>query len=175
MAGVYLLFHPLLSNLPNDDRSYYLSLISLVPLFWLAAIDYEGHVRDKRWIPTENQHITVRTVLVAAGFLALVHIGVSYLRFISTGEVHLRASELLVVLSWSLASHVLVFTLTFVAICLIRNLSIRFANASKIEFLLLQSYDVPLAHVAGSTNGSAHSSRSTAAPLTYSQSWQHPP
>lgn len=135
-AGVFFIFHPLLSNLPNDDRSYYLSLISLFPLFWLAAIDYSGHVPERKWLPGEDQHLTVRTVLLAAGFLSAVNMGVCYLRFISTGEVHLRGSERLVILSWSLASHTLVFLLTFVAIGLIRTLSSRFANAPMAEFYL---------------------------------------
>ena len=40
IAGVALLIHPLLSNLSNDDRSYYWSLVSLIPLVWLALIDH---------------------------------------------------------------------------------------------------------------------------------------
>jgi hypothetical protein len=136
MAGVVLLFHPLLSNLLNNDRSYYLSLISLFPLLWLAAIDYVGHVFNKEWVESETHPVTVHTFLFAAGFLALVHIGVFCMRFILPGEVHLRTSEMIVVLSWSLASHLLVFTLTFIAIRSIRSISERFTSPSKIEFLL---------------------------------------
>lgn len=135
-AGVLLLFRPLLANLPDDARSFYWSLISLFPLLWIAAIDYAGHCRERKWAQTDDEHLAISTAVMAAGFLSLLYVGVFYLRMGSTEEVQFRSSELLIVLTWSLASHLLIFTFAFVALRLIRSFARKFTQASWIEFSL---------------------------------------
>lgn len=135
-AGMMLLFHPLLSNLANDDRSFCWSLISLFPLLWIAAIDYAGRFSERTWAPTDDEHLTLSTAVLAAVFLSLLYLVMFYVRFASTAGVQLRSSEFMVASSWSLASHVLLFTLTFVGFRLIGSFASRFARPSKIEFLI---------------------------------------
>lgn len=135
-AGVILLFHPLLSNLSNDDRSYYWSLISLFPLLWIAAIDFAGGRGERKWGKAEGEHFTISTAALAAIFLSALYAGVFFLRNASTDGAQLRSSEMFVAVSWSLASHLLVFTFAFLALSLIRAVAGRFAAASKIEFWL---------------------------------------
>jgi hypothetical protein len=135
-AGVMLLFNPLLSGLANDNRSFSWSMISLFPLLWISAIDHAGHNRERKWAPTDNEHLTVSTAMLAAVFLSLLYFGMSYLRVVSTGGIQLRSSELLVASTWGLASHGLVFTFAFVTFELIRGFARRFARASEIEFFI---------------------------------------
>src|SRR6266404_1658430 len=134
VAGVVLLFHPLLSNLSNDDQSFCWSLISLFPLLWIAAIDFTAHGREREWGQADGGHLTFSTATLAAIFLSMLYADVFYLQISSAGGVHLRSSEALVVVSWSLASHLLVFTLAFIVLRSIRIIAGRFASASKIEF-----------------------------------------
>jgi hypothetical protein len=136
IAGASLLVHPLLSSLANNDRSYYWSLISLIPLLWLALIDHTATNRDRKWSQSRDGHITISTVLMAAGYVSLLYAGSIYLRFGWTGGVPLRLSELVVGLSASLASHLFLFTLAFLGFRLIRSFAARFDSGARIEFLL---------------------------------------
>jgi hypothetical protein len=136
VGGVALSFRPLLSNLANDERSFYYSLILLFPLVWLAAIDYAGNARRVRWSKNDEEHLAISTVVLAGSFLALLYAGLFYVRFSVDDGARLRRSELIVVISWSLASHLMVFIVGFLAFRLVRSLTSRLKHGSKIEFLI---------------------------------------
>src|SRR5262245_38816570 len=135
LTGLVLLLHPLLSKLPNDDRSFYWSVISLFPIVWLAAIDHETS-RGGVWENGDDDHIAASTMLTAAGFLSLLYLGNFYLRSVSSGETQLRRTEFVVVLCWSLATHLLVFTLAFGVLRLLSGLARKFTRSSKAEFAI---------------------------------------
>jgi membrane-anchored protein YejM (alkaline phosphatase superfamily) len=136
LLGVFLLFRPLLSDLPTDERSFIWSLIALFPLLWLAAIDCISHHREFKAAERTESRFTYTMVALSAVFLSLLYVGVFYLRYVKRGIVSFRWTEMLVAVVWSIASHLLVFTLIFVILKLIRIISGRFAAPSKISFYL---------------------------------------
>jgi arylsulfatase A-like enzyme len=136
LLGIFLLFRPLLSDLPTDERSFIWSLIALFPLLWLAAIDWLSHHRKLNGAERPESRMTYAMVALSAAFLSLLYVGVFYLRYVSKGIVSFRWTEMLVALVWSTGSHLLVFTLVFVILKLIRLVSGRFSAAKKISFYL---------------------------------------
>lgn len=136
LAGAALLIRPLLSNLANDDRSYYWSLIFLVPLLWMALIDHTATSNERTWAASTGGHITISTALMAAGYVSVIYTSLIYVRFGSTNDVRWRFSEFVVAVSASLASHLVLFCAVFVGFRLIRSIAGRFASGARVEFLL---------------------------------------
>ena len=136
LLGVFLLFRPFLSDLPTDERSFIWSLLALFPLLWLAAIDYAGHHHEFKETVRPEGRFSYPTVALSAVFLSLLYVGVFYLRYVKNGIVSFRWTEMLVAIVWSIASHLLVFTLIFVVLKSIRLISGRFSAPSKIAFFL---------------------------------------
>jgi hypothetical protein len=136
LLGIFLLFHPVLSDLPTDERSFIWGLIAFFPVFWLAAIDYMGHHRELKETEKSEGRFTYLTFAASALFLSLLYVGVFYLRYVKQGIVQFKWTEMLIAVVWSIASHLLVCTFIFVILKLIRVVSGRFARPSKISFLL---------------------------------------
>lgn len=136
LLGVFLLFHPILSNLPTDERSFIWAVIALFPVFWLAAIDYAGHHHEFKETDRAKGRFSYLTFAASALFLSLLYVGVFDLRYMKKGLVSFRWTELLVAVIWSIASHLLAFTFIFVILRLIRAVSNRFATPAKASFFL---------------------------------------
>lgn len=135
LVGIWLCFHPFLTVLANDDTSLRWAMISLFPMLWIAAIDYLQEGRG--WSLEKNRGNLQYTVfLLWAGFLSLLYIAVFFLRFSKNEIIQFRRSELIFAIVWSLASHILLAILLFTLLKLFRSFSNRFAQATKVEFLL---------------------------------------
>jgi hypothetical protein len=136
-VGIWLLFHPLLLNLPNDDRSYMWSFIALFPLLGIAAIDYAGGIEAPTYTEfKDGAHLSFLLFALMAIFLSLLYLCIFYLRFGASGVIHWRWFELLIVVGWSMISHLLIFASLFLLLESIRHLSNKFSAPLKIEFLL---------------------------------------
>jgi hypothetical protein len=138
LIGIALLIFPLLANLQNNFSSFLFSILSLIPLLWLALIDWLGS-RDKiAWSSSaheEDRHIFWAS-LFAALFISLLYAGIFYARQKQQAAGGLTSFELLVAVSWSLASHLLLFMALFVVFNLIRAIAKLFSVPAKAEFVL---------------------------------------
>jgi hypothetical protein len=134
--GILLLFRPLLSELPEDGRSFVWSLIALFPLLWLVVIDYAGHDGRTKWPERDRRQLAFSTAALSALFLSLLYVAVFYLRYVEKGIVSFRRTEMLVAVGWSIASHLLIFTLIFVVIKMLHAVSGKFSAPARVEFLL---------------------------------------
>lgn len=130
--GLYLMFRPLLKDLPNDDSSLRWGLIALFPMLWMAVIDYT--VSRKAWRPSPNQdHLNFVPFALWVTFLTALYTAICYFRF---GASQLPFPALLFVIAWSAASHCLLVTLLYTALRLVRWFANRFAQAVLVEFWL---------------------------------------
>ena len=134
LAGVWFLFRPLLSGLDNDNISFIWSVVALFPLFWLAIIDFVACRKAIEWPKgnCETDRRLFRPAILSALFLSLLFVGFFYLR--SAGGVDLRPAEIAAALSSTLASHLLIFVMLYVALRIVRAVAFRFRSNSKIEF-----------------------------------------
>jgi arylsulfatase A-like enzyme len=138
LIGIALLSFQVLANLQNHVSSFLYSLFSLLPLLWLALIDWLGNEDKIEWSSVaheEDRHI-FRTSLFAALFISLLYAGIFYLRQKQQATGGLNSLELLVAVGWSLASHLLLFMALFVIFNLIRAIAKLFPAPSKAEFVL---------------------------------------
>lgn len=136
-CGLVILFFPLLPKLRNDDQSFYWSLVSLLPLLWIAAIDHLACYSNERSDqPSNDDHLKVSTVALLTAFISLLYLAVVFASSSLARGGGFRWAELFVGGAWSLASHFLVFVFCFAVLSLIRTVSARFAAGSKLEFLL---------------------------------------
>lgn len=138
LIGIALLIFQVLANLQNNFFSFLYSLLSLLPLLWLALIDWLGNKDKIEWSSSaheEDRHI-FRTSLFAAIFIALLYAGIFYVRQKQQTTGGLNSFELFVAVSWSLASHLLLFMALFVIFNLIRAIARLFSVPSKAEFVL---------------------------------------
>lgn len=136
-GGLLVMGWPLLPQLRNDERSFYWSLMSLVPLVWLAGIDhlasYDSRRREDRSI---DDHLRVSTIVLLSSFISLLQIAVVVLGSSLPRGGEFRSSELLIGGTWSIASHFLVFAFCFVVLSLIRSLCVRFSAGPMVEFTM---------------------------------------
>jgi hypothetical protein len=137
LTGIALLILPLLANLQNNFASFLYSLLMLVPVLWLALIDWLGN-RDKiNWSSSEDAEDSriFRSSLLAAIFISLLYTGIFYVRQKQQPTDGLNSFELFVAISWSLASHLLMFMALFVAFNLLRAIAKLFPVPVKAEFI----------------------------------------
>jgi hypothetical protein len=121
LSGVVLLKYPLLLNLTNDASSLRWCLVALVPLLWLAAIDWwQGHA-ELRWPSTadDDNSKTFLAAFATAFYLATVYFLAAIFRVWSIKSLQLDLSQWTWVLLWSQLSHLLFFFLVFVLLDLV--------------------------------------------------------
>ena len=136
-VGVMLLANPVLQGLDNDATSFTWSLASLFPLVWLAAIDYRGHsVEQGPSLQVRDGNFSVLTFVSSAICICVLYLCIFYLRFDSVDSSHFRPSEMVVIVSLSLASYLALFTVALLGLRLIHWLAGRFSKPSKVEFII---------------------------------------
>jgi hypothetical protein len=137
-TSVVLCLFPLLANLQNHIASFLFSLLALVPVLWLAMIDWLANREKVSWSASEadeDGHI-FRTSLFSAISISLLYAGIFYLRQKGSTTGSLTGFESLLVLGWSLASHLLLFMALFVGFNLLRAIASLFAIPARAEFVL---------------------------------------
>ncbi len=113
-AGVVLTLHPLLAGLENNIQSLYWSFVTLVPLVWLAAIDWMAQKGKFKWQETEVEtHRLFRACLFSGLYAWFLSALIVLLRYVLISNVKLGAAHWMAALAWSLALHLLVFMAVF--------------------------------------------------------------
>lgn len=138
--GIWLLFRPLLPRLQNDATSLAWSLVSLIPLGWLAGIDLIGHLRMVRWshLRTGEDSRQFHAAWQSAVFLSLVYAGMLPFRRMLPGSAVMGGmSEWAAGFVCSLILHLLLFMGLVAVLNLIRALAAAFFAPAKTEFVLL--------------------------------------
>jgi hypothetical protein len=133
-GGFWLQGHPLLAGLHNELRSFYWSLITLGPLFWLAAIDWAGQWGGIGWAEfrrAEDSRVFQAT-WQSALFLSVVYAGVFQLR----STVPIGATGGLVALASTLLSHLTILFGIFAGVNLLRSVASLTPWPSPVEFVL---------------------------------------
>jgi len=113
--GVWLLFRPLLVRLDNNLQSLLWCLVALTPLVWLGVLDWRAKRGQLRWAqPTGSETRRLfRACLLSALYTWLLSSAIVLLRYAAITNAGLTARQWVVALTWSLASHVVVFMAIF--------------------------------------------------------------
>ena len=136
-AGIALVVHPVLRNLGNNITSVYWCLAALLPLLWVAVIDWMGHAGAVRWSEAETNegrrlfHSSWRSALYLASLYALV----LYLRGLVAHSMHFSAKQWAWALAWSGLSHLLFFLAMFIVLNLVLEVTGLLARKGLAEFL----------------------------------------
>ncbi len=117
-AGIVLTIHPLLPNLTNDFSSLGWCLASLVPLFWLAAIDWMYANTALSWRPVADVDGSraFLACLQTAVYLTTIYFAIVVFRSWSNRNVSFNWSQRPWIFLWSLFSHLLLLFLVFVVL-----------------------------------------------------------
>jgi len=118
LAGVALLIHPLLTRLANDRSSLMWCLLSLIPLLWLAAIDWVHGHSVLAW-PQAVEGGNTKVFFAAwpsAVYLGILNFVIATFRLWNGRDLQFTPSQWSRILGWSLVSHLLVFLLIFVVL-----------------------------------------------------------
>ncbi|HEY3927966.1 MAG TPA: sulfatase-like hydrolase/transferase [Candidatus Koribacter sp.] len=113
--GIGFAIHPLLPNLKNDLSSLVWSLVSMLALLWVAAIDWLHARPSISWKPVDEDEsgriftASFQTSLYAAAVYFLIVV----LRISNSTNLDFTTGEWVSVLLWSVLSHLLVFFLIF--------------------------------------------------------------
>ena len=138
ILGAFLLVHPLLKGLQNDSSSFRWSLATLVPLLWVAVIDWLGNGDRVVWVKSEtdeNRHI-FRAAWQSALFLSILYGAVFFVRYVTFVGIDAGWRGLLLGLSWSVVSNLLVFMAIFVSLNLMKAIGSEFDTPPKAEFVV---------------------------------------
>ncbi len=129
-AGIALLIHPLLPGLCNNVSSLLWSVLSLVPLLWLAAIDWLHSRESLPWpaILDDESSESLLAALWTAIYLAVIYFPIAIVA--GHTQFQLASSQSLSLFLWSLLSHLLIFFLLFVLLDLVSVLASLFSSPS---------------------------------------------
>jgi MFS family permease len=110
-VGVMLLLNPLLVHLENNLRSLLWCVAALIPLVWLAVLDWSAQKDRFKWVKQESAQISrlFRACLLAAVYAWL------FSAILVVGRYPLN-KEWTAALAGSVVSHIVVFMAIFLAI-----------------------------------------------------------
>ncbi|HEV2988589.1 MAG TPA: sulfatase-like hydrolase/transferase [Candidatus Angelobacter sp.] len=113
-AGVILALRPLLAALENNIQSLLWCFATLVPLVWLAAIDWMAQKSKFKWQETDVETDRLFRACLFSGIYAwLLSAVVVLFRYVLLSNTNFGAIHWLTALAWSLALHLLVFMAIF--------------------------------------------------------------
>jgi hypothetical protein len=135
-TGIFLMIHPVLDGLGNNLRSVFWGLGGLIPLVWVAAIDWLGHGHEVQWSPSRGgEDLRVfQAGWESAFYLALIYAAIFYLRFQYTEKWVPDPRQWLFILTWSLTSYFLVFLALGVVASLVGGLADLFTQRTQADF-----------------------------------------
>ncbi len=136
--GLVLFVHPLLANLSNTLSSLLWGLGALLPIVWIAIIDWVGRADQLVWADpgSVEDHRVFRAAWQSAVFVPLVYAAIFSIRYLHTANPSLGGRERLLVLVSSLVDHLVIFMAVFVTVNLVRALARLFPKPFRTEFLL---------------------------------------
>lgn len=137
-AGLLLFRWPVLQNLENNTVSLYWGFAMLVPVVWLAALDWQRYFGAVRWKPLakfdmDDEQPVFAAAIATAVTVSLVFGAVAMYRR-EAGDWEAGASVF--GLAVSMASHVLVFGVVFVALNFLRVIASWFDTPVRWQFVL---------------------------------------
>lgn len=139
--SIVLVFKPLLSTLENSISSLIWCFITLLPLFFLIAIDYLSHYPKLLWAEStddiEDKRIFL-ALLKTSFFTCLLYFVIFQARLSTNTDFYLTTSQSFFTLAWSFSAHLVMFMAIFAIINLIRALARLTSKAIVIEFWLIQ-------------------------------------
>ena len=138
VAGIVIVFYPLLSHLENGPWSFFWGLACLSSILWLAAIDIISRFKTVVWgqASFDETRRIFYAALFSSVFLSLVYFAVFYIRYRTGARVDFTGHEQTAALIWTLSSHLLIFMGAFVLLCLVRAVAGLSTRPARIEFIL---------------------------------------
>ncbi|BDC52382.1 hypothetical protein F183_A46970 [Bryobacterales bacterium F-183] len=143
LAGLALSRWPLLENLENNTVSLYWGFVMMVPVVWLAALDWQRYLGGVRWkatgrriaagIESDDDQPLFAAAIATAVSVSLVYGAVALFRH-DAADWEWGAS--IFGLMVSMASHVLVFGVVFVLLNFLRVIASWFARPVLWQFVL---------------------------------------
>lgn len=136
--GIFLLVHPVLRALENNDASLYWAFAFLLPLLWLALIDWLAERKRLAWaVPPDGENGRIfRAAWQTAAFVALLYTAIFYLRGGSQAAPGFGLREGIVSLTWTLVAHLHIFMALFAILLVLRAAARLLAPRSRTEFIL---------------------------------------
>ncbi|MBS1833374.1 MAG: sulfatase-like hydrolase/transferase [Acidobacteria bacterium] len=142
VAGLLLFRWPVLQNLQNNTASLYWGFAMLIPVLWLAALDWQRYFGEVRWKPfvkgaagvEPDDEQPVFAAAVATALAVSLTFGAVALFRRDAGDWEAGASVFGLVVS--VASHILVFGVVFVLLNFLRVVASWFDTPVRWQFLL---------------------------------------
>ncbi len=137
-AGLLLMVHPLLSSLQNNAGSLVWSLVFLLPLAGIGAIDFLAGRTAVRWgdVVVNEQERIFATLCSSALYVAGVYALVFALRYLRPAQAGFTLGQWLIAAAWSALSHLMLFVSVFLVFSLLTGIAGLFSRAAKAEFFL---------------------------------------
>jgi hypothetical protein len=131
LAGI-LTAHPVLATLGNNNRSLIWSLVMLVPVAWLGAVDIACFHGQVEWSEKRAPSGSAFLAGCSGVFVTALYAGILLLRH----PAGLNQPQEATAIGWSLLAHLLLFLGMFLVIECISGVAGLFTNAAQIEFWL---------------------------------------
>lgn len=136
LLGLGLVIHPVLTNLRNDRSSLVWSCVFLLPLLWIAVIDWRMCFGSMTWANSDcDDSRLFQACFCSAVFLAVLYAGVAYGRLFVTHATY-RVPTAIFIFTSNVTSHLLIFMGLFLVLSLLIGIANSFSLSSRIEFVL---------------------------------------
>jgi Sulfatase len=136
LAGVALTFHPLLTNLPPDERSLSATFATLFPLCWIAAVDWKSRSNWQRVSSRITARVSFKNIVATAALVSAVYLGIFMLRYVSSGAATVNPRQLFFFALCSFALHIVLFGLMFSVFRICDAISRSISDSFQLAFLV---------------------------------------
>jgi len=135
-TGIIVLLHPLLPNLPPDERSLIWSVVSLFPLCWIAALDWIFKQIVQPRCSERFERVRLIDIVAMAACVSSVYLGIFAIRYVVAGAPAFNRSQLILFALSSFVLHVLLFGLIFSAFRVADAITRTVSESSKLALLV---------------------------------------
>jgi Sulfatase len=135
-SGIALLFHPLLPNLPPDDRSLVFCVVSLFPLCWIAAVDLKSGLSFQQPARSTFTRASFKDIIATAACVSSIYLGIFIIRYVVSASGTFTRSQLVFFALCTFALHVVLFGLIFTVFRIVNAISRTVSHSPRLPFFV---------------------------------------
>ena len=135
-VGIGISLSPLLANLPPDERTLIWALVSLFPLWWIAALDWPNRATAPATTTRSSDRLGPAEVVAIAACVSCIYLLVFAIRYVANQKSSFSATELLLFALFSLGSHLFLFGVVFAAFKSAGGLSQKLLRSPKLGIIV---------------------------------------
>ena len=132
LAAIFLFANPILAKPPEDERTFVWALLSILPLLWVAVLDWQMRTPSVR-TDASGERSNLAQVFALAASVSLIFLAVFAIRYRTGGFTR---NELCLIALFTFAAHFVVFASTFAAFRISTAIARKLTGSETVEIII---------------------------------------